>query len=57
MEWRIIRRGMIMQTEAFINEGLIHPELAVVIPTIPVGSGTFSRGMSDYFWSRVLGDF
>ena len=57
LPWWLIRRRMIAQTEAFINEALVHPELAAVIPTIPVGSGTFTRSMSAYFWRRVLGEF
>jgi hypothetical protein len=52
-----MRREMITETEVFISEALVHPELAVVIPTIPVGSGCFSRNMALYFWHRVLGDF
>lgn len=51
-----MRREMIAETEAFINEALVHPELAVVIPTIPVGSGCFARNIARYFWSRVLGN-
>ena len=56
IEWSIIRRKMITQTEEFISEALHNPELSVVIPTIPVGSGCFPKSMSYYFWCRVLGD-
>jgi hypothetical protein len=57
MELDAMRHRAIAQTEAFISEALLHPELAAVIPTIPVGSGTFPKNMALYFWHRVLGDF
>ena len=50
-----LRRHMIAQTQAFINDALTHPELATVIPTVPVGSGCFPKSWSRYFWHRVLG--
>jgi len=54
-EWRVIQARMIGETEAFLEEGLRHPEYAVVIPSIPVGMGEFRRGWANEFWSRVLG--
>ncbi len=56
IEWAMIRKKMISQTEEFLNEALANPELSVVIPTIPVGSGCFPKSMSYYFWARVLGE-
>jgi len=55
-DWQLLREQMIAQTQAFISEGLHHPEQAVVIPTIPAGSGAFPKNWSLYFWQRVLGD-
>jgi len=55
--WEHTRREMIAETEVFINDALDHPDHAVIIPTIPVGSGCFPKGMASYFWHRVLGDF
>ncbi|NLX05687.1 MAG: hypothetical protein GXY33_11145 [Phycisphaerae bacterium] len=56
LDWIVWRGHMIAETQRFIDEGLAHPERAVVIPTMPVGTGCFPRSMSDYFWRRVLGD-
>ena len=50
-----MRTRMVAQTEAFINAALNNPELTVVIPTVPAGSGCFPKGWSNYFWQRVLG--
>lgn len=54
--WQVIRRRMIRETETFLDEGLRHPERAAAIPVVRVGSGVFGRGLSEYFWARVLGN-
>ncbi len=52
--WAAIRRRMIRETEAFLEEGLLHADRYRRIPAIPVGKGGFPRGFSDVFWSQML---
>jgi len=52
--WAVIRARMMLETETFLDEGLRHPEKYPRIPSIPVGSGCFPRGLADVFWSQVL---
>ena len=49
MAWRAIR-----ETEAFLLEGLLHPESAMRIPAVRVGYGTFPPGLAEEFWRRAL---
>ena len=53
--WAVLRRRMLRETEAFIEDALKHPELQVVIPAVPVGEAAFPRGYAQLFWSHVLG--
>lgn len=53
-DWAVLRARMIQETEAFLEDGLRHPERFRRIPAIPVGSGRFPSGLSDVFWSQVL---
>ncbi len=51
-----MRTRLIAETNAFLNEYLQHPELAVRIPTIPAGVGRFPPSLSVAFWDPVLLD-
>ncbi|HOB74017.1 MAG TPA: hypothetical protein PKG54_05770 [Phycisphaerae bacterium] len=53
-DWAAIRQRMLRETEAFLEEGLRHPDRYRRIPAIPVGSGEFPRGFGDVFWSQML---
>jgi hypothetical protein len=53
--WAVMRARLLRETECFLAEGLRHPERNVIIPAIPVGSGTFPRGYAQLFWAQVLG--
>lgn len=53
--WIVIRARMLRETEVFIEEALRRPEQQIRIPTLKVGSGTFSRTFAQMFWSQVLG--
>ena len=52
--WTLIRARMLRETEAFLEDGLQHPEQYRRIPAIPVGSASFPRGFADAFWSQLL---
>ncbi len=53
--WVILRARMLRETELYLEEGLRNPEQHPRIPAIPVGSGSFPRGLAEIFWSQVLG--
>ena len=53
-EYEQLRRRMIAETSAFITLCLRHPELAVRIPVIPAGKGSFPPSLARSFWQRVL---
>jgi len=53
--WAVLRRRMLRETEAFLEDALRHPGRQVVIPAIPVGQAAFPRGYAQLFWSQVLG--
>ena len=53
--WAVLRRRMLRETEAFLDDALRHPERQVVIPAVPVGEAAFPRGYAQLFWSYVLG--
>jgi len=44
----------IRETEAFLAEYLLRPQLAPRIPVIRVGFGRFPRGLAEEFWGSVL---
>lgn len=52
--WEETRARIVGETEAFLNEALRHPELAIRIPTIQAGTGTFPRSLAQAFWESVL---
>lgn len=52
--WEDYRRGMIRETERFIEWGLAHPEDVIEIPAKPVGKGGFPRNVGEWFWTTVL---
>jgi len=54
--WKELRRRMLEETSQFLTECLEHPELAVVIPTIPAGKGGFPAIWAEHFWNNVLYD-
>jgi len=53
--WTVIRARMLRETEVFIEEALRHPEQQIQIPTLKVGSGTFTHLFAQAFWAQVLG--
>ena len=53
--WDAIRARMLRETEVFLEDGLRSLEVAVRIPAIPVGSGSFSEQYARSFWVEVLG--
>ncbi len=53
--WVMIRRRMLRETEAFLEDGLRHPEHQVVIPSVRVGEAEFTPLFAGLFWSQVLG--
>ncbi len=52
--FELLRRRMIAETSAYITLCLRHPELAVRIPVIPAGQGSFPPSLARSFWQRVL---
>jgi hypothetical protein len=55
--WEETRARMIAETNAWLTEGLEHPELAVRIPIIPVESGRrFPPALSRAFWAPLLSE-
>ncbi len=52
--WAVLRRRMLRETEAFLDEGLRHPERCIWIPTREVGTGGWSPAFASVFWSQVL---
>ena len=44
----------IRETELFLAQCLRHPELAVRIPVVRVGYGSFAPGLAEEFWNDVL---
>lgn len=53
--WVQIRARMLNETERFLEDGLKGAEKHPRIPAIPVGSGSFTRGLAEVFWAQVLG--
>ena len=53
--WLAIRARMLKETETFLEDGLRSSDQHPRIPAIPVGSGTFVRGLAEVFWAQVLG--
>jgi len=53
-DWAVLRRRMLRETEAFIEDALGHPEKWITIPTIRVGEGEFMPGRVALFWSQLL---
>ena len=53
--WAIIRRRMLHETEAFLEDALRHPERQIVIPAVRDGEAEFTRGFAGLFWSQILG--
>jgi hypothetical protein len=53
--WAALRQRMLRETEAFIDDGLRHPERCIVIPARKVGeSMPWSTAFASVFWSQVL---
>ena len=52
--WFMIRRRMLRETEAFLEDALRHPERQIVIPAVRVGEAKFARTFAYLFWSQVL---
>jgi hypothetical protein len=46
---------MLRETELYLEDALHRPEQHPRIPAIPVGSGSFPRGLAEVFWAQVLG--
>lgn len=53
--WTILRRRMLRETEAFLEDGLRRPDRQFLIPAVPVGKATFPREFAHVFWAQVLG--
>jgi len=53
--WVMIRRRMLQETEAFLEDAMQHPERQVAIPAVRVGEAEFNRTFAHLFWSQVLG--
>lgn len=53
--WVMIRRRMLRETEAFLEDALRHPEMQIVIPALRIGEAEFTRTFAYLFWSQVLG--
>ena len=53
-QWVVVRKRILLQTEQYVALCMRRPELAVVIPVIPVGKGRFPPSLSEHFWSEVL---
>jgi hypothetical protein len=51
-----LRQDMIAETSAYVTECLRHPELAVRIPTVVCGEGSFPPSLAMSFWMSVLDD-
>ena len=51
-----MRARMLTETSVYLTECLRHPELAVRIPIIRVGHGTFPPSLTVAFWEPVLND-
>jgi len=50
----VVAYRAIRETEVFLAECLRHPERAVRIPAVRVGSGAFPPGLAESFWKEVL---
>ncbi len=53
--WVMIRRRMLRETEAFLDDALRHPERQIVIPAVRDGEAEFTPAFAGLFWSQVLG--
>jgi hypothetical protein len=53
-DWNELRRRLIAETSAYIDEALHRPELAVRIPMIPADSARFPPSLARAFWEPVL---
>ncbi|HSW44362.1 MAG TPA: hypothetical protein VLM89_02200 [Phycisphaerae bacterium] len=53
--WAAIRRRMLRETEAFLDDALRHPERQIVIPAVRIGEAEFTRGYAHLFWAQILG--
>jgi len=53
--WVMIRRRMLRETEAFLDDALHHPERQIAIPVVRVGEAEFTHGFACLFWSQILG--
>ena len=54
--WEQMHARIVAETSEYLTECLRHPELAVRIPVIPAGTGTFPRSLTQAFWEPVLSD-
>ena len=54
--YRDMRRRILAETEQYLARCLADPHLAVVIPRVKVGEGSFPPGLSEQFWGEVLGE-
>ena len=52
--WVMIRRRMLRETEAFLDDALRHPQRHIAIPVVRVGQAEFTRGFACLFWSQIL---
>lgn len=53
--WVMIRRRMLRETEAFLDDALGHPERQIRIPVVRAGEAEFAHGFACLFWSQILG--
>jgi len=53
--WAYIRRRMLRETEAFLDDALRHPEHQIVIPAVRHGEAEFTNLFACAFWAQVLG--
>jgi hypothetical protein len=53
--WAVIRARMLRETERFIDEALRCPERQPYVPTVRVGTGSFTRAFAQAFWAQILG--
>lgn len=54
--YRDLRTCILAETEWYLARCLANPRLAVRIPRIKAGEGTFPSGLAEHFWSNVLGE-
>ena len=54
--YRELRTAILAETEGYLAHCLANPRLAVRIPTVKVGEGSFPRAVAQQFWSEVLGE-